>query len=279
MGQNSAKLRASSDWTETKDEKPSPPVGTDVTYREGDLLKFTNRTVDYNPDAPLPNREEVEGVPGAFLVHNLLTLEECRQYIEISEEMEYSQAPLRNLDTLNSTNFSLDNSTIVIRNSLRVLFDCPDQIAKTLNQRLLPFLDAQVECEGKSWKVCTEEPINKRWRFNRYNKGNFFKPHFDAGFVYSDTKKTLFTFILYLNEGCEGGETTFYPGNKKFAWEKPQEGIERKIVPKAGTALVFFQSGDLNPRHEGAEVLSEDKLKYILRSDLAYERIPDGAQL
>lgn len=27
------------------------------------------------------------------------------------------------------------------------------------------------------------EPINRRWRFNRYNKGNFFKPHFDAGFV------------------------------------------------------------------------------------------------
>jgi hypothetical protein len=280
MGQTSAKLRTSSDWTETKNEKaPSPPVGTDITYHEGDLLKITSRTVNYNDAAPLPKREELEGVQGAFLVHNLLTPDECAQYIQISEEMGYAQAPLRNLDTLNSTSFNLDQNTVYIRNSKRVLFDAHDQLASTLNQRLLPFLDEQVECEGKLWKVCKEEPINRRWRFNRYNKGNYFKPHFDAGFVYSDTKKTLYTFILYLNEGCEGGETVFYPGNQKFGWVKPQEGIERKVVPKAGTALIFFQTGELSPRHEGAEVLSEDKLKYILRSDLAYERTVDGAQL
>jgi len=279
MGQSSAKLRTSSDWTATKNEKPVVPVGTDATYKENDLLKFTTRTVNYTDDVVVPNREAIEGVPGAFLVHNLLTLDECEQYIQISEEMGYAQAPLRNLDTLNSTNFNLDTNTLVIRNSLRVLFDAPDQLAATLNKRLLLLLDEQVSCEGKMWKVCKEEPINKRWRFNRYNKGNFFKPHFDAGFVYSDTKKTLFTFILYLNDGIDGGETVFYPGNQKFGWEKPQAGIERKVVPKAGTALVFFQTGELSPRHEGAEVLSDNKLKYILRSDLAYELIPDGAQL
>lgn len=277
MGQSSAKLSASSDWTE--DKKPSLPAGTDVTYHEGDLLKFTNRAVNYDSVPPLPNRENLEGVPGAFLVHNLLTPEECDQYIQISEEMGYSQAPLRNLDTVNSSNFNLGNDTLVIRNSQRVLFDAPAQLAKTLNDRLLPFLDEEVECEGKSWRVCHEEPINCRWRFNRYNKGNFFKPHFDAGFVYNDNKKTLFTFILYLNEGCKGGETTFYPGDKKFSWEPAQPGIERKVIPKKGTALIFFQCGTLNPRHEGAELLSEDVLKYILRSDLAYERIHDGASV
>lgn len=279
MGQTSAKLRASSDWTENKnqEENPPPPVGTDVTYHEGDLLKFTNRTVTWDANPPKTYREDLEGVTGAFLVHNLMTPEECEQYVHISEEMGYSQAPLRNLDTLNATNFNLSKDTVTIRNSQRVLFDAPEQLAKTLNERLLPFLDQTVECDGIQWKVCTEEPINRRWRFNRYNKGNFFKPHFDAGFVYSENKKTLFTFILYLNEGCIGGETTFFPGNKRFAWDEPQPGIERKVTPKTGTALVFFQAGKLNHRHEGAEVLSEDKLKYILRSDLAYEKIQDGA--
>jgi len=276
MGQSSAKLRASSDWTQ---DHPSPPVGTDVTYREDDLLKHTTREVTYNPNPPAAYRENLDGVPGAFLVHNLLTPEECQQFIQISEEMGFSQAPLRNLDTVNSTNFSMGGSTLVIRNSQRVLFDAHPQLAKTLNDRLLPHLDKEVECEGSKWKVCVEEPINRRWRFNRYTKGNYFKPHFDAGFIYSPTKKTLFTFILYLNEGCTGGETTFYPGNRKFGWSEPEEGIERKVTPKTGTALVFFQCGELNPRHEGAEVLSADILKYILRSDVAYENIMDGASI
>jgi len=115
--------------------------------------------------------------------------------------------------------------------------------------------------------------INARWRFNKYLKGNYFKPHFDAGFVYNSDKKTLFTFILYLNEGCSGGETVFFPGNKKFAWSQPEQNIEVKVVPKAGSALIFFQCGDLNPRHEGAEVLSDNVHKYILRSDLVYEKV------
>jgi hypothetical protein len=43
----------------------------------------------------------------------------------------------------------------------------------------------------------------------------FFKPHFDAGYVYDKNEKTVLTFILYLNDVADGGETTFYPGNKK----------------------------------------------------------------
>ena len=63
-------------------------IYTDATYREDDLLKSTNRTVNYSSDdVVLPNREDLEGVPGAFLVHNLLTPDECAQYIHISEGM------------------------------------------------------------------------------------------------------------------------------------------------------------------------------------------------
>jgi hypothetical protein len=56
--------------------------------------------------------------------------------------MGYSQAPLRNLDTLNSTNFTLNDNTLTIRNSKRVLVDIPDRIGKTLNERLLPVINS-----------------------------------------------------------------------------------------------------------------------------------------
>lgn len=52
--------------------------------------------------------------------------------------MEYSQAPLRNLDTVNATTFNLNDDSKLIRNSKRVLFDAPPPLADILNARLLP---------------------------------------------------------------------------------------------------------------------------------------------
>jgi len=211
-------------------------------------------------------------VSGAYLVENLLTPTECEQYIQISEKMGYEPSPLRNLDTLNSSNFSRDPSTVSIRNSNRVMLDIPDHIGKVLEQRLLPLMPATVHCEGSEWQVHTENPINQRWRFNRYDKGEYFKPHYDAGFVYSPDDKTLFSFILYLNEGYEGGETIFFPGGRKHPGSPVAPNLEYKIVPKTGMALCFFQAGTQNHRHEGA-MLVGDTPKYILRSDLRYKKV------
>jgi len=128
--------------------------GADVTYHEGDFLKRTSREIFY--DLPATPFKEDLPVPGAFLVHSLLLPGECLQYIEMSEEMGYSSAPLRNLDTVNSRSFALSQDTLNIRNSQRVLFDAPPSIASVLNARLLPHLPSVVECEGATWSVCQQ---------------------------------------------------------------------------------------------------------------------------
>lgn len=84
------------------------------------------------------------------------------------------------------------------------------------------------------------------------------------------TQQTLLTFIVYLNEGFEGGETVFFPGG--ITGTNPPRREEVRVVPKTGMALVFFQAGQLNHRHEGAPHTSEDVQKFILRSDIAYQR-------
>lgn len=33
----------------------------------------------------------------------------------------------------------------------------------------------------------------------------------------------------YLSEGFEGGETTFFPGDKKASWKAVEPGIEHKV--------------------------------------------------
>jgi hypothetical protein len=78
------------------------------------------------------------------------------------------------------------------------------------------------------------------------------------------------TFIVYLNDGFEGGETVFFPGG--ITGTATPRRDEVRVVPKTGMALVFFQAGQLNHRHEGAPHTSEGQQKYILRSDITYQR-------
>ena len=90
----------------------------------------------------------------------------------------------------------------------------------------------------------------------------YFKPHYDAGFVYSGDERTLFTFIAYLNDDFAGadadadaGATVFRPDHRhmcqtaRFGLPAPPEATV--VVPRAGSALVFFQAGAYSPRHEG----------------------------
>jgi hypothetical protein len=65
------------------------PKGTDATFKVDDLLRFTDRQVVFDEDAPPVVREELEGVDGAFLLHNVLTPAECQQYIDLSTSMGY----------------------------------------------------------------------------------------------------------------------------------------------------------------------------------------------
>jgi hypothetical protein len=36
---------------------------------------------------------------------------------------------------------------------------------------------------GEEWSLKRKAPVNERWRFNKYDVGQKFGPHFDAGFM------------------------------------------------------------------------------------------------
>lgn len=69
---------------------------------------------------------------------------------------------------------------------------------------------------------------------------------------------SLLTFMIYLNEGYEGGETQFDDAAKS----PPGESVS--VAGKVGMALVF----EHELLHEGAEVTAG--VKYVLRSDVMY---------
>ncbi|XP_070199983.1 uncharacterized protein [Littorina saxatilis] len=96
-------------------------------------------------------------------------------------------------------------------------------------------------------------------RFLRYDPGHFFKPHYDGKHKRENGERSFFSLQLYLNEGFEGGSTTFLSRHDT-------ERLERvEVVPKTGSVLIFQH----DIYHEGSELIKGRK--YAMRSDVMYQ--------
>jgi predicted 2-oxoglutarate/Fe(II)-dependent dioxygenase YbiX len=174
-----------------------------------------------------------------FTIANFLSPDECAQHIARSEAAGFDDAPITT-----AAGFVMRKD---VRDNLRVMFD-DLALAADLYARLQPFMPAK----RLVWRV---HGLNERFRFYRYDVGQKFDIHYDGSFRRSDVEESLFTFMVYLNDGFEGGETKFYL----------QDGRLRvSVKPETGKALVFWHS----QLHEGAPV--RQGRKYVLRSDVMY---------
>jgi len=71
--------------------------------------------------------------------------------------------------------------------------------------------------------------------------------------------------LIYLNEGFEGGQTTFFEEPTKEYWDhKVKPAIKYVAKPETGMCVVF----DHYIFHEGSEVTHG--VKYAVRSDVFY---------
>lgn len=174
-----------------------------------------------------------------FVIHDFLSPEECQRWIEASEALGYGDAPITT-----SVGFVMRKD---VRDNERVIHDDP-ALADDWWRRARPFLVG----EWYHWQVVG---INERFRFYRYDPGQKFAMHTDGYYERPNGERSHFTFMVYLNDGFEGGETVFHDSRPPL-----------RVKPQAGMALVF------NHRrlHEGAPVISGRK--YVLRTDVMYRR-------
>ncbi|TAE67729.1 MAG: oxidoreductase, 2OG-Fe(II) oxygenase [Bacteroidetes bacterium] len=166
-----------------------------------------------------------------IVIENFFSDEECQKYIDLSENLGYEVA---NIDT--------GKIVLEVRNNERVFYKSED-LAQEIYGRAKPHLPSKI---GNS-QLCG---LNELFRFYKYQKGHRFKGHQDGNFIRNETEASYLTFMIYLNEGYEGGHTIFR---------------EHNITPKKGMALIFHHK----LYHEGDEVLSG--IKYVLRSDVMYQ--------
>ncbi len=178
-------------------------------------------------------------LPGVIWVdHDLLTPEECAAWIARGEAVGYEVAPI-------TTSWGPVMAP-EIRNNTRVIIDDVAAAAKlweAVERRVPPVLDGRVAVG-----------LNERFRLYRYDPGEYFAKHRDGHFERMSGERSLLTLIYYLNDGCDGGETRFFPRDRDVL----------TVTPRAGSAL-FFQHPVL---HEGAAVTGGRK--YVLRTDVMY---------
>lgn len=204
-------------------------------------------------------------VPGLGLAQNVLSPAECKAIIAAGESVEFlPDAPLR----------EGEDASILAHNFYWVI---DTQFHDLLWSRVAPFVPASVN--GR-----LARGINRRFRVYRYVPGAEYRCHIDgawppSGILPDDTyvydsspqdkkQSSLFTFLLYLNDEFEGGETTFFLPAAK-------EGVLNAypVRPVMG-GLAVFPHGDARGAllHEGTGV--RKGAKYIIRSDIEYDVSP-----
>ena len=183
----------------------------------------------------------------AFLLENFLTEEECNEFIRQSEEKGYEEAKV-----------SFPEGQVMakgIRNNDRVVYK-DYELAENLFERAKPYLPEIIKGDEIS-------RFNEMVRYYRYTPGQRFKRHKDGSYQASEDEESRLTFLVYLNDDCEGGETTIQEDVKSDNGARYYFG--HNIKPETGTALIFP-----HPLwHEGSPVISG--CKYVLRFDVMHK--------
>lgn len=170
-----------------------------------------------------------------WTIDSFLSERECDDLIIMAEQMGFEEATV-----------SLPKGAQMIkgiRNNYRLISSNP-VLARSLWSKLAPFCPEQIE----GWDAIG---LNERFRFYRYESDQRFKRHIDGRHQKNLLEQSRITFMIYLNDDFEGGETKF---------------DEVEIIPKKGAALCFIHE----QKHEGCPV--QNGSKYVLRSDIMYKK-------
>ena len=175
---------------------------------------------------------------GITTLAGFLSPTECDHQIESGEQTGFEYAKFGGPD-------KKQTSMPGFRNNFRVLFEDHD-LAKEFWARCQQHVPRIVEDHETIG-------VSERFRYYRYDKGQFFGRHPDGPQRRPNGERSRLTLIVYLNDDYAGGETIF---------------DQATIEPQKGMALIFIHG----LMHEGAEVLAGRK--YVLRTDIMCSATP-----
>ncbi|UTW47707.1 oxidoreductase [Bacterioplanoides sp. SCSIO 12839] len=223
--------------------------------------------LDDDYDVSQISRREVPDVPGAYQLLNVLSRQETQRLIEASEALGY----------LKDAAVSLPRE---IRHNDNVTWVTDETTDTLLWQRVAHLAEQKLDIfNGKK-----PLGINARFRFYRYQSGDYFQFHTDGDWpgsrvinnelitnAYPDRYSQM-TFLIFLSEDFEGGATRFLvnaddPGKPARRGDNVQE---MDVRTPAGSVLCFPHG--MHPLHcvHSSETIRSG-VKYIIRTDMLFE--------
>ena len=249
------------------------------------------RTIDWSKKVQLLNnyndtkskanvtKEKHDEISHSILFYgtNLLSEKECEQVVQTCVEQK-----LQKMETQYKS--GRNNSRFIVFDSL---------MANYIWQKLQTTLEEGIDCTNLvpfgfdvlrgDWEL---SGANEAIRFNQYNckKNEFFSVHRDSQFCPSGDERSVFSIVIYLNDGYSGGETVFYFPKDSSIESKGldiseeiaknqglDEGYEKVIIkPKCGNFVIFTP----NILHESVKIEDNDNVqnKYIIKTDIMMKR-------
>lgn len=186
--------------------------------------------------------EEQYLTDSVFIVPGLFTPEECEEFIAIAEDVGFEDALVSTPDGI--------VRRAAVRNNERVMFSSAE-FAERLWERVEDFVPT--EFEGRS-----SVGLNELVRFYRYDVGQRFEWHQDFPYERDNGEASFLTFMVYLNDGFDRGETSFEDSYTEDSFD------EFSVKPQRGMGLFFEHA----VHHKGEPVL--EGRKYVLRTDVMY---------
>ncbi|WP_041771271.1 prolyl hydroxylase family protein [Psychromonas sp. CNPT3] len=206
-------------------------------------------------------------VPGAFQLLNVFSKNECERLITLSESMGYLADAAVSLPRDVRHNDSL--TWVVDQQTDKIMWDRIKHL----------MVDDQGIFEGKR-----ALGLNARFRFYRYKKGDYFKPHSDGSWpgsrvindqlvadAYGDRFSQM-TFLILLTDDFEGGATRFLV-NADDPSQPARRGDNVKEIDvrtPAGSVLCFPHGMHYLHCIHSSEPISKG-VKYIIRTDVLFE--------
>lgn len=249
------------DTTPGPQRKP-PNLHPAILYASG------NDTISLSDEAPKATHHKHPIVPNLHLFKDVLTPEECTRIISAAETMGFiPDAPIRAPG---------EESSVLAHNFYWII---DTSFETRLWKRVESFIPARVS--GKLVRG-----LNRRFRVYRYVPGAEYRAHIDGAwppssidpstdkYIYDASpphaaQSSLFTFLIYLNDEFEAGETTFFlPSGREGSMNA------YPIKPIQGSVAMFPHGeteGSLLHEGTGVQQDSTPSAKYVIRTDVLYD--------
>ncbi|KAL7418370.1 hypothetical protein Q5752_006828 [Cryptotrichosporon argae] len=221
------------------------------------------------------SRVDVPGVPGAFVVLDVFTPDECLQIVQAASAIGFEKDE--------AAEGSAKQKTSILARNFVWLAD--NELLDHFHGQILPFVPPHAATSADGNGGGSVRGINARFRVYQYTENQLYRPHIDGAWPAagldpatgdylhdssppSDPLWSRYTLLVYLNSDIPhdtGGTTFFLPSREMGVMDA------RSVRPIQG-AVLCFPHGDTQGSllHEGSAV-GQGGGKLVIRTDLLYE--------